>query len=70
MAPTLMGNSHALLFKVNEERNKRVKELIGRIPTDKESLFNFNIEWSQVRLTDWALWTYGSCTVLIGAGAS
>jgi hypothetical protein len=38
-------------FKVNEERNKRVKELIGRIPTDKESLFNFNIEWSQVRLT-------------------
>lgn len=31
-----------------EERKKAVKKLVESIPTDREELFNFNIDWDQL----------------------
>lgn len=41
--------SHILQDRINsltpEERKKLIKELIARIPTDREKLFSFTISW-------------------------
>lgn len=36
------------IAKAQEEKRKHIKSLIDRIPTDRDELFSYNLDWAAV----------------------